>query len=203
MKYPVLLADPGWRFKNYSTIGEGRNPIAHYPCMSREQLLRYPIDEYAAPGCVLFLWVYEPLLPLGLEVLDAWGFTFKTVGFYWIKRKKSVADEDLLDENFGMGQGYWTRGNPEQCWIATRGKHPPRRNKDVRKLIIAPRRQHSRKPEEQYERIERLVKGPYCELFTRQTRSGWQAVGNQTTLFNRNDMAATRRRESGKGAARL
>jgi len=78
--------------------------------------------------------------------------------------------------------GYWTRANPEQCLLATRG-HPKRIGRDVRRWIDAPRREHSRKPDEIYERIERLVDGPYLEMFARQTRDGWDAWGNETDKF--------------------
>jgi N6-adenosine-specific RNA methylase IME4 len=98
---------------------------------------------------------------VGYEVIDAWGFEYKTVGFYWAKEPLTW-----------FGTGYWTRANPEQCLLATKGS-PHRKNADVRKLIISPRRQHSRKPDEIYDYIERLCEGPYLELFARQTHPGW------------------------------
>jgi N6-adenosine-specific RNA methylase IME4 len=77
-----------------------------------------------------------------------------------------------------MGQGYWTRANPEDCWLATRGG-PKRLHADVRQLIVAPIAEHSRKPDETYERIERLVEGPYLELYARRPRKGWVSWGNE------------------------
>ena len=82
-----------------------------------------------------------------------------------------------------MGLGYWTRANTEACLLATRG-HPKRLRADIRQLIVAPRREHSRKPEAIYERIERLVAGPRLELFARQSRPGWTAWGNESTKFD-------------------
>ena len=106
------------------------------------------------------------------------GLTYKTVGFYWVKLNKGIGnglsrDWPLLAErNFFTGLGFWTRANPEVCLLATRG-HPKRSAGDVPKLLIAPRREHSRKPDETYERIERLLPGPYLELFARRSRPGW------------------------------
>jgi N6-adenosine-specific RNA methylase IME4 len=89
---------------------------------------------------------------------------------------------DDLDASVGMG--YWTRANSEACLLATRGK-PKRLNADVRQGIIAPRREHSRKPDGIHARIERLVAGPYCELFARERRPGWDAWGNEVDKFTR------------------
>ena len=80
--------------------------------------------------------------------------------------------------------GYWTRANPEQCLLATRGS-PKRVAKDVRRLVVEKRREHSRKPDEIYSRIERLLDGPYLELFARQTRTGGDSLGDETTLFDK------------------
>jgi N6-adenosine-specific RNA methylase IME4 len=117
-----------------------------------------------------------PLLPRAFELIEKWRFEFKTVAFYWVKRNKHGAD-------FFTGLGYWTRCNPEICLLATRG-NPRRQAKDVRKLIVEPRREHSRKPDCVRERIERLVKGPYIELFARETKPGWACWGNQAGLFD-------------------
>ena len=149
-----------------------------------------PIADLAAPDCALFLWVTDPLLPRAIELIQAWGFEYKTVGFYWVKlnaRPKHGAD-------FFTGLGYWTRANPEQCLLATRGK-PMRRAKDVRRVVVESRREHSRKPECVRERIERLVSGPYLELFARETKPGWDCWGNQAKLFNQGG-ASTRRQPS-------
>ncbi|MGH6942690.1 MAG: MT-A70 family methyltransferase [Geminicoccaceae bacterium] len=100
----------------------------------------------------------------------------------------------FAERDFFTGLGFWTRANPEPCLLASRGQ-PKRRAGDVPKLLIAaPRREHSRRPDASYERIERLLPGPYLELFARRTRPGWDAWGNQPELFDRGPVATRRRR---------
>lgn len=207
MKYGVILADPPWRFATYSEKGRGRSPDGkrtnvlgnfvdgpnnaperHYATMDVADIKALPVAEQAAKDCILFLWAVDSMLPEAFAVGAAWGFTYKTVGFYWAKQRKVTskrgeAQDDPWRKMFPMGTGYWTRANPESCLLFTRG-HPKRLNADVHKLIVSPRREHSRKPDEQYERIERLVDGPYLEMFARQTRPGWSSWGNETDKFD-------------------
>ena len=199
-QYRVVYADPPWRFATYSDKGKGRSAEAHYDCLSIDEIKRFPVVQWTAPDAVLLLWATDPLLARALEVIAAWGFTYKTVGFYWVKLNKGTGnrlsrDWPLLAErNFFTGLGFWTRANPEVCLLATRG-HPKRSAGDVPKLLIAPRREHSRKPDETYERIERLLPGPYLELFARRSRPGWDSLGQQEGLFDQGPVA-TRRRPS-------
>jgi N6-adenosine-specific RNA methylase IME4 len=189
-KYGVIYADPPWSFRNWSTKGTGRNAVSHYDCLDAAALASLPVADLAARDCALFLWATDPLLPRAIELIKAWGFEYKTVGFYWVKlnaRAKHAADHFT-------GLGYWTRANPEQCLLATRGK-PMRRAKDVRRLVVENRREHSRKPECVRDRIERLVDGPYLELFARETKRGWDCWGNQSHLFD-GDAPNTRRQPS-------
>ena len=102
------------------------------------------------------------------------GFEYKTVAFYWVKLNAKAKH---------TRPGYWTRANPEQCLLATRGQ-PPRKAKNVKKLVIDKRREHSRKPDCVRDRIERLVGGPYLELFGRETKKGWNCWGNEAGLFD-------------------
>lgn len=127
-----------------------------------------PVASIAADDCVLFLWATYPNLPDAFRVIDSWGFTYKTVAFTWIKTNK--------DGTPFMGLGYWTRANAEVCLLATRGR-PKRKARDVPQVIISRRREHSRKPDEQYEHIMRLVDGPYIELFARYPWPGWAGWG--------------------------
>ncbi len=166
-RYNVVYADPPWAFKVYSDKGKGRSAESWYDCMSLADIKAFPVADYAAPDCVLLMWATDPFLRHALDVIDTWRFAYKTVGFYWVKTPTEW-----------FGTGYWTRANPEQCLLATRG-HPRRLNADVPKLIMAPRREHSRKPDEAYERIERLCAGPYLELFARHSRPGWDSLGNE------------------------
>lgn len=205
-QYRVVYADPPWTFSTYSDKGKGRSAEAHYDCLSIDQIKAIPVADWMAPDAVLLMWATDPLLPRALEVMAAWGFTYKTVGFYWVKLNKgadpiSLGNGPLYSErDFFTGLGFWTRANPELCLLATRG-HPKRLAGDVPKLLLAPRREHSRKPDAAYERIERLVAGPYLELFARRSRPGWDGWGNQPGLFDAGPVA-TRRRPSRNPMAR-
>jgi N6-adenosine-specific RNA methylase IME4 len=175
-KYGAIIADPPWDFRAYSEKGTGRAAVAHYATMRFDDIAAMDVAAYAAQDCALFLWAVDPMLPQALELIRRWGFAFKTVGFHWVKRNRK-------SDGFSVGLGYWTRANAEICLLATRGR-PKRQAHDVRRLIVAPRREHSRKPDEIYDRIERLVPGPYLELFSRQSRPGWDAIGDQAGIFD-------------------
>jgi N6-adenosine-specific RNA methylase IME4 len=166
--YGVILADPPWTFRNYSPKGEDRNANQHYETMSIGEIAEYPLPRLRR-NCALFLWATDPMLPEALYVMKHWGFVYSTVAFHWIKQTKS-------GEPF-TGLGYWTRANPELCLFGTRGR-PTRQSRAVRRALFAPRREHSRKPDEVYGAIEQLLAGPYIELFARQRWPGWDAEGN-------------------------
>jgi len=190
--YGAILADPPWHFqawvdtghsgsrlpnggKNY---GSSRGPT--YQTMREAELAALPVSHLAADNSVLFMWICWPVLEQSLRLLNAWGFSYKTCGFSWMK-----ADQYrlfALQEDVRMGLGYWTRANSEVCLLATRGK-PKRRSANVRQGIIEPLREHSRKPDCTHQRIEELVPGPYLELFARAPRKGWDVWGNQTDKF--------------------
>jgi len=189
--FGAILADPPWRFKlwdNTSAIkrnrGGGTNVCAavHYDTMGIDDIANLPINQYAANDCCLFLWISWPMLPEAISLIEAWGFQYKTCAFDWMKAHAGKVEMFRDDTDALMGMGYWTRANSEPCLLATRGK-PKRLNADVRQGIIAPRREHSRKPDGIHERIERLVAGPYLELFARQQRPGWTVWGNETDKF--------------------
>jgi N6-adenosine-specific RNA methylase IME4 len=194
-RFGAILADPPWPYATYSAKGKGRSAEAHYDTMSVEDICAIPVGaRWALPDCVLFLWTTKPLLPRAFEVITAWGFEYKTNGFTWVKTIASAGDPTLFGApplRFAFGLGHWTRSNPEQCLLATRGK-PHRLNADVAELIPAPRREHSRKPDEIYERIERLVPGPYLELFS----SAEAPHRAQWTHWIGKDRAAVRRWKS-------
>lgn len=167
----AILADPAWHFVAHSDKGEGRSASQHYNTQALDDILTLPVAQLAGPNCVLFLWMVDWLPTAALEVIDAWGFEHKTTAFTWAKSTKS-------GDGWHMGNGYWTRANPESCWLATRG-HPARMNADVRQLIIGPVGEHSEKPDEVHDRIERLVGGPYLELNARRERAGWVTWGDE------------------------
>lgn len=184
MRYGAILADPPWQFKTLwdTTTGPG-NRNADYTTMDVPEICALPVQDLAADDCVLFIWGIWILMPRVFDVIAAWGFTYKTCAFDWMKANTRQPDMFRDDADVQMGLGYWTRANSEACLLATRGK-PKRLSKNVRQGIISPRRQHSRKPDEIYSRIERLVAGPYVELFARTRRPGWdQAFSNEPDKF--------------------
>ena len=166
MRYGALLIDPPWDFRTWSPKGMDRSPS--YKTLLAGELSAIPVADYAADDSTLFLWAIDSHLKTALALIDEWGFVYKTVAFVWTKPS--------------IGMGYWTRKEAELCLLATRGK-PKRVNADVRQVIKAPRRQHSRKPDEIYGRIERLVDGPYIEFFARQCWPGWDQWGDEVTKF--------------------
>ena len=181
-KFSVILADPPWSFKSYSAKGMGRSADNHYPTMSLEEICNLPVGSIAEKDCVLLIWATMPMLPQALTVIERWEFKFKTIAFTWMKQRKNALPMFTEQDDIFMGQGYWTRSNAELCLLATRGK-PKRRSKGVPQAILSPRREHSRKPDEIYERIETLLAPSYVELFARTTRKGWVSFGNQVTKF--------------------
>lgn len=181
--YGAILADPPWRFETWGSQENAATSVErHYSTMTIEEISRLPVGELASDSCVLFLWICWPTMHRALAVIEAWGFTYKTCAFNWTKADVSTIDMFGDDYPVKIGTGYWTRANTEPCLLATRGS-PKRINADVRQAIIAPTREHSRKPEGIYARVERLVAGPYVELFARQRRPNWDCWGNQTDKF--------------------
>lgn len=193
-KFGVILCDPPWAFRTYA--GNDRTPTQktdfreaedHYPTMSFEEMAALPVADIAAKNCALIMWVVGSHIPEAVKLGEAWGFTFKTDVFYWFKQKLINADQidlftgDIADPRISMG--YYTRKQVEPAFLFTRGK-PVRRSKGVRQAIITPTREHSRKPDEQYDRCEALFDGPYLEMFARQSRPGWDCWGNQSDKFD-------------------
>ena len=174
-KYGVILADPSWRFQTYSKKGEGKSAQRHYDCMTTDELCAMPVASLADDNCVLFLWCTWPKIFDAERVINAWGFSFSGLAWEWIKFNEKTG-------KYAFGGGYGTRKNCEPCLLARRGS-PKRLSASERDLLIAPRREHSRKPDEQYGKIERLFPGLHIELFARQQRNGWIQWGNETGKF--------------------
>ena len=153
------------------TRPHGRGAYLHYPIMNPDEIMALPVKEIADDNCLLFLWAINPILPVAFEVIKAWGFTYSTVAFVWAKTNK--------DGTPAMGLGYWTRANAELCLLGKRGSIR-RLSRNVRSLIISPRREHSQKPDEVRERIIQLVGNlPRIELFARRKVEGWDCWGNE------------------------
>jgi N6-adenosine-specific RNA methylase IME4 len=180
-KYRAILIDPAWDPKPYSNKGKGRHPSAYYDTMSVNEIAGLPVPDLMDRDCSVFLWVTDQMLAVPFTTLfPRWGLTYSSVAFYWVKTGQRLARQEplfLIDDNknFPMGQGHTTRKNVEPCLLARRGVFG-RQDKSVSQLIFGPRRRNSEKPEEQYLRIERLVKGPYLELFARHRRPNWDVV---------------------------
>ena len=171
-KYGVILADPPWAFRAWSEKGKGRSAEQHYPTMDLESIKALPVANLAAEDCVLFLWATFPMLREAFAVIDAWGFSYKTVAFTWVK-------ENRKSPGLFWGLGYWTRANTEVCLLATRGS-PKRQSAAVHQVILSPIERHSKKPDAVRERIVALMGDvPRVELFARQETPGWDVWGNE------------------------
>lgn len=173
LRYGLIMADPPWSFDNWSAAGEAKNAKAHYGCMPLDWIKALPVSQLAAGDCLLWLWATNPMLPQAVEVLAAWGFTFKTAGT-WVKRSRTG--------KLAFGTGYVLRSANEPFLIGTVGR--PRTSRSVRSVIEGPVREHSRKPDEAFAAAETLVPGvPRLELFSRESRTGWDTWGNERAKF--------------------
>jgi N6-adenosine-specific RNA methylase IME4 len=152
--------------------------------MMIEEIAGLPVGDYAADNAALFLWITGPLLAVGahLPIMRAWGFKPSGMGFVWIKLNPRAASLFILKTDLSIGGGFTTRKNAEFCLIGKRGRSV-RRDAGVHEVIIEPRREHSRKPESFYERVERYCDGPRLELFGRQQRVGWVVRGDEADKF--------------------
>lgn len=171
-KYGVIYADPPWHYKVYSKKGMGRSAESHYPTMKLEDIKALPVADLADRDCALFLWVTLPCLLEGIEVLKAWGFTYKTTAFVWIKQNRKA-------DSLFWGMGYWTRSNAEICLLGTKGR-PKRMDKKIHQVVVSHVEEHSKKPQEVHNRIIRLLGDvPRIELFARRKTEGFDVWGNE------------------------
>lgn len=159
-KFDVIVADPPWKYESGANLP--------YPTMELDAIKALPVGSIASDNSVLWLWTTNAHLRVAFEVVDAWGFEYKTL-LTWVK--------DL------MGTGDWLRGRTEHCLLAARGK-PPLRLTSETTALEAPRREHSRKPEEFFILVESLCAGRKMELFAREQRVGWLRFGHETTFVN-------------------
>jgi N6-adenosine-specific RNA methylase IME4 len=188
--YGVITADPASHFSSYTAIqsqnwSSRRDNERHYKTMSLEALAALPVRDLASPnGCHLFISTSGPFLLNALRLIDAWGFKYSTRAFTWLKTKRSWNGiSPLTETDFHIGLGLTVRHQTEFVLLARRG-NCRRKAKDVRELIIAPRREHSRKPDEFFARIERYCDGPFVELFARERRPGWDCFGDEIGKFD-------------------
>lgn len=168
-RFGIVLADPPWTYNDKGSNGAAAN---HYETMTIEDIMALPVSELAAKDSVLFLWVTWPLLIEGLTVMEAWGFTYKSRAFTWVKHYEKSGKPF-----FGLGR--WTRGNDEVCLLGVRGK-PKVSSHAVSSLVQAPVGRHSAKPPEVRKRIKELMGDlPAVELFARESTEGWDTWGNE------------------------
>jgi N6-adenosine-specific RNA methylase IME4 len=174
--WPCIASDWPSRFRSNSAQRPGRNALRHYSCMAPAEAAALPIKDIAAKDSILWFWVTSPFLVIGahIPIMRAWGYEPTAMGFVWIK----VNDAGRLE----WGTGFTTRKNAEHVAIGKRGRSL-RIDKAVHEVIFAPSREHSRKPDEFYRRVERYSIGPRLELFARQSRPGWRSWGDEAGKF--------------------
>lgn len=173
-KFRTILADPPWQFQNRTgKVAPEHKRLNRYSTMDLQAICDLPVAEVAQDTAHLYMWVPNALLPEGLEVMKAWGFNYKS-NLIWHKIRKDGGSD-------GRGVGFYFRNVTEILLFGTRGKNartePPGRSQV--NMIQTRKREHSRKPDEQYELVEACSTGPYLELFARGERPGWAVWGNQ------------------------
>lgn len=172
-EFSTILADPPWQFNNRTgKMAPEHQRLLRYPTMSMDEIMALPVQDVASPQSHLYLWVPNALLAEGLQVMKCWGFTYKS-NLVWYKTRKDGGPD-------GRGVGFYFRNVTELILFGIRGKmrtlDPGRRQVNI---ISSNKREHSRKPDEQYQLIESCSPGPYLELFCRHPQPGWVAWGNE------------------------
>jgi len=177
-KFATILADPPWQFQNRTgKMAPEHRRLARYPTMPLQEIVDLPVDAIAEPTAHLYLWIPNALLADGLRVMERWGFTYKT-NLVWYKIRKDGGPDR-------RGVGFYFRNVTEVLLFGTRGSNartlqPARRQENI---IVSRKREHSRKPVEQYQLIEQCSPAPRIELFARGPRAGWAVWGNQAESY--------------------
>jgi N6-adenosine-specific RNA methylase IME4 len=163
--FPVIYADPPWQYEH--PISDSRRIENQYPTMTIDDICSLPVKDITTDDAIIFLWVSTPMLKKGLQVLDAWGFEYRT-SMVWVKPS--------------IGPGQWVRQRHELILIGVKGSIPTPKGEDKPDSVIeAPRQEHSKKPEIVYDIIEKMYPElEKVELFCRQPREGWKVWGNQS-----------------------
>lgn len=179
LKYGMIVADPPWDFQTFSEKGHGKSAHKHYACMSMDEQKALPVGHLAAGDCCLFLWATWPMLPEAMDLMRAWGFSYRTGGAW---HKKTPGGKTAF------GTGYRARCACEPFLLGFMGNPPNSRAQ--RNLIEGVTREHSRKPDEAYRWAEAYLPDVWrVELFSRQARPNWDAWGDQTQKFQAEDAA--------------
>lgn len=166
----IIVMDPPWAFSSNSKGKPGRNAMRHYPCMADAEIAALPVNEWAAPDCLMLMWTTAPMLERSMAMPPKWGFRYKSQ-VAWVKSR--------------IGTGFWVRNRHELALIYTRGKFPcPRPAPFSDSIIEGQQREHSRKPDALQDRIDAVwPDARKLEVFARQVRPGWQAWGNEVGRF--------------------
>lgn len=196
-RFSIIYLDPPWKYNsraNHKTRFRG-GACGHYPLMTMEEIAALPIGRMAAHDCAVLMWCTFPYLDDQIKLFNHWGFRYRTQFLTWIKLnprgfdlpkddpgyqpgKQYVLYRDGLFHSVFFGVGYYAKSNPEVCLLGMRGQLPTISDA-VSSVILAPRREHSRKPDEAYERIDAVFGDvPRIELFARQSAPGWAATGH-------------------------
>lgn len=191
--YSVICADPPWQFKSRTALqmqnwNSRRDAEKHYSVLTIDEIKAMPVKAVAAKDAHLFLWTTGPCLRQAFDVIEAWGFRYSSMAFTWVKLKRSYDARQLrvlptAEADLHVGLGLTTRKNAEFCLLARRG-NARRVAKNVREIIMAPVREHSRKPDQFFDRVQQYAEGPYLELFARQSRPGFTTWGNESSKFD-------------------
>lgn len=177
-RFSTILADPPWQFQNRTgKMAPEHKRLSRYPTMGLEEIKALPVKNIVNSTAHLYLWVPNALLADGLQVMESWGFTYKT-NLIWYKVRKDGGPDR-------RGVGFYFRNVTEMILFGVRGKNArtlqPGRSQE--NMIVSQKREHSRKPDEQYDLIEACSPGPYLELFARGPRAGWSVWGNQAEEY--------------------
>lgn len=177
-KYKTIYADPPWLEVGGGKIKRGAD--AHYSLMKTKEIMALPVANLADENCHLYLWTTNNFLPDALKVMEAWGFTYKTK-ITWIKANINE-DGSFTFQNAGLGQYF--RGRDEVCLFGVKGNLPYKLNENGKRMqgftaFVAPREEHSKKPQKMRDMIEVVSYEPYIELFARQEIEGWDCWGNE------------------------
>ena len=172
-KYKIIYADPAWSYSDKALAGN-RGASCKYDVMTLELIKALPVNTIADDDCILFLWATYPLIQEALDVIKAWGFTYKTKAFTWVKKTKIGT--------YFMGMGNWTRANDEIVLLAVKGK-PKRVDCGISSIVVTDIQEHSEKPDEVRQRIVKLCGDiSRIELFARTKIHGWDTWGNDSKL---------------------
>jgi N6-adenosine-specific RNA methylase IME4 len=177
-KFSTVLADPPWQFQNRTgKMAPEHKRLNRYPTMSLQEILELPVSNVLSDTAHLYLWVPNALLPDGLSVLKAWGFEYKS-NLIWYKIRKDGGPDR-------RGVGFYFRNVTEVILFGVKGKNARTLDAGRRQenIIVSQKREHSRKPDEQYKIIESCSPGPYLELFARGSRPNWTCWGNQAEEY--------------------